>query len=121
MQENLNFHRILNSKDVKSQLPLQAKKFKIYVSYKYGPIIGQSIFNNNKVLSTLPVSNYGDLLACDCKDKFPKFVYKPHGHVHTGDLDLVENISLSNKMKMGAKFRETPPCNKVDQFIPGCY
>ena len=39
MQENLNFNRILNSKDVKSQLPLQAKKFKIYVSYKYGPTI----------------------------------------------------------------------------------
>ena len=30
MQGNLNF-RILNSKDVKSQLPLQANKFKIYI------------------------------------------------------------------------------------------
>ena len=52
------------------------------------------------------------MLACDCKDKFPKFVYKPHGQVHTGDLDLTENISLRNIIKMGAKFRETPPCTK---------
>ena len=56
---------------MKSQLPLQAMKLKIYVSYKYGPTIGQSIFNYNKMLSTLPVSKDGDLLACDCKDKFP--------------------------------------------------
>ena len=35
---------------------------------------------------------------------------KPHGHVHTGDLRLIKNIALSNIMKMGAKFRETPPC-----------
>ena len=112
MYENLNFNRILNSKDVKSQLPLQAKKFKIYVSYTYGLIIGQSIFNYNKLLSTLPVRKDGELLACDCKEKCPEFVYKPHGHVHTGDLDLVENISLRNIMKMGAKFRETPPCNE---------
>ena len=52
------------------------------------------------------------MLACDCKNKFPKFVYKPHGHVNTGDLDLIENIPLRNIMKMRAKFRETPPCNK---------
>ena len=51
------------------------------------------------------MSKDGDLFACDCKDKFPKFVYKPHGHVHTGDLDLIENISLRNIMKMGAKLR----------------
>ena len=71
-----------------------------------------SIFNYNKLLSTLPVSKDGELLACDWKEKCPEFVYKPHGHVHTGDLDLVENISLRNIMKMGAKFRETPPRNK---------
>ena len=52
------------------------------------------------------------MLVCDCKNKFLKFVYKPHGHVHTGGLDLIENISLRNIMKMGAKFRETPPYNK---------
>ena len=51
----------------------------------------------------------GDLLACDCKDKFSKFVYKQHGHVHTGDLELIENVPLRNIVKMEAKFREMPP------------
>ena len=112
IQEKLNFSRILNCKDVKSFLPLQAKKFKIYVSYKYGPTIGQSIFNYNKVLSTLQVNTDDELPACDCNEYFSEFVYKPHGHVHTGNLDLIDNTSLRNIMKMGAKFRETPPCNK---------
>ena len=58
-----------------------------------------SIFNYNKVLSTLPVSKDGNLLACDCKENFPKFVYKPHVHVHTGDVDLVEITSQRNIMK----------------------
>ena len=64
----MNLNRILNCKAVKSHLPLPAKKFKQYVSYKYGPTIGQSIFNYNKVLSSLPLYKDGDLLACDCND-----------------------------------------------------
>ena len=98
--DNLNFNRILNNKRVKSHLPLQAETWKMCVSYKYGPTIGQSIFNYNKVLSTLPVNEDGDLLACDCKDNF---FYKSHGHCHTGNLDLIENMP---------KFKETPRCNK---------
>ena len=112
LQEDVNLNRILNCKAVKSHLPLPAKKFNIYISYKYGPTIGQKIFNYNKVLSSLPLYKEGDLLACDCNDKFSKFVYKPHGHVHTGNLELIENVPLRNIMKMGSKFRETPPCNK---------
>ena len=54
----------------------------------------------------------GDLLASDCKEKNSNFVYKPHDHVHTSDLDLTENIPLRNIMKMAAKFKETPSCNK---------
>ena len=38
----------------------------------------------------------GDMLTCDCKENFLKSIYKPHGHVHTGDLDLIENILLRN-------------------------
>ena len=112
LQEDVNLHRILNCKAVKSHMPLPANKFKIDISYKYGPTIGQNIFNYNKVLSSLPLYKEGDLLACDCNDKLSQFVYKPHGHVHTGNLELIENVPLRNIMKMGAKFRETPPCSK---------
>ena len=70
---------------------MQEYTFRYYscVSYKYGPTIGQSIFNYNKVLPTFPVNEDGDLLEWDSKDKF---VYKSHGHGHTGNLDLIENM-----------------------------
>ena len=36
-------------------------------------------------------------------------------NVHTGDLELIENVPIRNIMKMGDTFRETPP------FIPKCH
>ena len=76
-----------------------------------GLLLGR-VFSTTIKYSTPPVNKDGVMLACDCNDKFPRFVYKRHGHVHTGDLDLIENISLHNIMKMGAKFWETTPFNK---------
>ena len=45
MQEDVNLNLILNRKSVKSDLPLSAKNFKYILSEKYGPAIGQNIFN----------------------------------------------------------------------------
>ena len=102
LQENVNLSRILNNSAVKSNIPIAAKKFQIYVSYKYGPTIGQSLFNYNKVLSTI-AKNHDGLPVCDCTDNFPNFVYKPHGHVHTGNLDLIDNTQLRSLMKKGGQ------------------
>ena len=111
LQEKVNLSRILNNSAVKSNIPIAAKKFKIYVSYKYGPTIGQSLFSYNKVLST--ITKYHDgLPVCDCTDNFPNVVYKPHGHVHTGNLNVIDNTQLRSLMKKEAKFRETPSCSK---------
>ena len=33
-------------------------------------------------------------------------VYKPNGHVHTGNLDIITIPELRNVMKKGARFRE---------------
>ena len=102
---------------MKSNIPIATKKFQIYVSYKYGPTIGQRLFNYNKVLSTI-TKNFDGLPACDCTDNFPNFVYKPHGHVHTGNLDLIDNTQQRSLMKKGAKFRETTSCSnyKLDHL-----
>ena len=82
----MNFYRILNCKAVKSHLPLPAKKFNTYIYHTNMDLPLDRVFSSH------PLYKDGDLLACDCKDKFSKFVYKPHGHVHTGDLELIENI-----------------------------
>ena len=96
---------------MKSNIPVAAKKFQIYVPYKCGPTIDQSLFNYSKVLSTIS-KNHDGLPVCHFIDNFPNFVYKSHGHVHTGNLDLIDNTHLRNLMKKGSKFRETPSCSK---------
>ena len=62
MQENIIFSRNLNSKIVKSHLPLHAKKFRIYAP------TNPNIFNFNMVLFTLPKNKDGELLVSDCND-----------------------------------------------------
>ena len=40
-----------------------------------------------------------------------KFCYKPHGHVITGDLMVIENVKLRELVSKGPKHRES---NKVN-------
>ena len=89
MQENCNFRRILNNNEMRSHLPITAKKFEKHVSYKDGNTISQSLFNYDNMLSI--VSHDSELPTCDCKDVFTNFVYRPHGHIHTGDLELIDS------------------------------
>ena len=112
IQENINLSCILHDVNIRSYLPNPARKLDIYISYKYGPTIGQYLFNYNKVLKTLTHSRAEEIDACDCTEKYPDYVYKTHGHVHTGNLNIIENKMLHNVMRKGAKYRETPNCNK---------
>ena len=42
-------------------------------------------------------------LRCDCQTRYSDFVYKPHGHVHTGCLDIIDCPRLREIMKKGAE------------------
>ena len=52
-------------------------------------------------------------LRCDCQTQYSDFVYKPHGHVHTGCLDIIDCPPLREIMKKGAKYRLKPAIGKV--------
>ena len=68
-----------------------------------------------------------DLDNCNCNERYKDFVYPPHGHVHTGNLNVVENLELRSIMKFGAKYREqcyikpdtifSSVDNSLDEFI----
>lgn len=110
--ENINLNGLMNESEVRSFLPNSAKKFKICVSYSYGPPIGGKLFNYNKTLKEITPQNLSQYFVCDCLEKYKDFIYKPHGHVHTGDLEIISNTNLRNIMKKGAKFREVPVFSK---------
>ena len=60
------------------------------------------------------ISNNADkkLLDCSCTENLNKLTYRPHGHVHTGNLDLIKNVSLSDIIKMEARFHGIPHWTK---------
>ena len=105
--ETAGIRELLKHRDLNQYLPHKARKYKIRTTFSYGDTIGKKIFNYNKVLSTLTNTNLKNL-TCDCQEKYSAFIYKPHGHVHTGKLDIIENLELRRVMSMGAKFRLTP-------------
>ena len=52
-------------------------------------------------------------MKCDCQDEYMDYVYPPHGHVHTGCLDIIQCEPLRRVMSMGAKFRLKPSVSKT--------
>ena len=59
-------------------------------------------------------------MNCQCDDPdVSRFVDAYHGHIVTGNLEIVQSVELRNIMKKGAKFRETPPISyeKLEQSL----
>ena len=110
--EKVGIKEIINHRDVKVYLPTKVKKIAIRTVFSYGPMIGRKIFNYNKVLKNLTNKDLKND-TCDCHTNFAEFIYKPHGHVHTGDLNIIQNKDLRNIMSKGAKYRLTPSITKA--------
>ena len=110
--EEMGIREILKHRDLNAYLPNGLRKFRIRTTFSYGPTVGKKIFNYNKTLINLTNEDLS-LVDCDCKTDYSAFVYPPHGHVHTGQLDIVKNEDLRRIMAMGAKFRLTPSVSKT--------
>ena len=121
IMDKINLSGILNCKKVKQLLPANLKFPETpMISYKFGKTIGQSLFNYNKILREISVSD-SEHLTCYCDNEgFAPYVYKNHGHVHTGNLDIIENIELRNIMMKGARFREIPFVHRKKYFSILC-
>ena len=113
--EKIGVNELLKCKDLKAFLPHSARNLNIRTTYSYGPTVGKKILNYNKILRNVSNVDFKNK-TCDCKKKYAAFVYEPHGHVHTGKLDIIENIPLRNIMSMGAKYRLTPLVSKTKLY-----
>ena len=100
--DEINLGGMLHTKKLRSLLPIKLKYTdSIVVSklVKFSKTIGQSLFKYNKVLREFS-NEYSNTLVCD----LAPFIYKPHGHVHTGNLDIIEHPGLRKIMQKGAIF-----------------
>ena len=108
--ELLNLHSIFANKKVKEYLPVHVQHLhppKIF--YKLNNPISLRMCNYSKFLSCLSEQDVKNIMSedCVCSHK-PDFVYKPHGHIISGDLGIVDNTILRGFLSKGTKFRV--PC-----------
>ena len=80
------------------------------VSYEYTSTVASTLFNFAPALSNLNVSEYlSNPQTCQCKES--KFCYEPQGYVITGDLRVIENARLRERVAKGSKYREPSRVN----------
>ena len=101
--------RIFRDKKVKGSVPDNLMNKRPSLLFIYQKTIRNKILNYKEVIESLKV---GDIIEnwnskrCDC-DKSP-YMDKYHGHVITGDIDIVDNKDLKNILKEGPNFRIPP-------------
>ena len=114
----INLANILHHKSVKSKIPPYFKDTSVpIISYTYTTPIAPKIFNHKHVLQNLTSD---DLKAKppDCSCNSSPYKYSPSGHVITGDLNIVDNLSLRSIFAKGPKYREPQSINWKYNFKP---
>ena len=90
----INLPQLLRSQSFMDKIPAYFKdKEPPIISYQYTNTVANKLFNFSSTLSNLDITNYLSMPQhCQCNTS--KFCYKPHGHVITGDLMVIENVKL---------------------------
>ena len=91
----LNLPQILNCKRVMMAVPNYLRNTPPpVVSYTYTKTIAGKIFNHRKVVEELDMDNGTDDIKCSCSSS--SYRYEPCGHIVTGDLSIIRDITLRN-------------------------
>lgn len=94
-----NFTSLLN--DPSCAFPI--KGLRVSRTFKYPISLGRKIFNYNSFAKNSHSSN---LLPCKCNlPSLQPFIDKNHGHIVTGNLNIVDDYLLRKFMCYGTKFR----------------
>ena len=113
--EYINLPSILRNREVIEELPeeLRLPETIPVVTYKLGKTIRNKIFNFKDIVSSsmleLDNLNIIDDIECDCQSS--PYCDPDHGHVITGNLNIVQNNSLKKLLSKGPNFREKKTIN----------
>ena len=102
----ININNILHNKNVRKTIPPYFKyQSNPKISYTYTHSIASKLFNYRQSLQDWRFTNHEyDSPPCFCSSS--QFLYRPAGHIVTGDLNIVENTCLRDLISKGPKYRE---------------
>ena len=118
----LNLPRLIRTPELVATLPNQdadeAKNIRPTIVFRQTKPLRNRIFNYTKTLNDLDTKVWNNIdshTPCCCTTTpFSNFVDKAHGHVITGNLDIVSNTALREMLKLGPKFRDRVPLDWDD-------
>ena len=105
--DKIGLSKILNKQENMDKLPDKFKSDengKICVTYKLGSSIRNKIFNYEDTVESINVQEPPDLTRCTCSQS--EFKDPDHGHIITGNLNIVEDEKLRNLLSKGPNYRE---------------
>ena len=101
----INISAILRNKDVINKIPIYFNdKEPPVIGYRFNKSIAGKLFNYRETLSEDGIDHFENIiLICSCNNS--PFKDPNHGHVITGNLDIVKNETSKNFIKKGPKYR----------------
>ena len=119
----ININSILRSNDVVNTLPTNLRSDSPTVVYQLTDTIRSKLFNYKEFVQSIDVDAFladNSILPCDCEHS--SFVNGHHGHVMSGDLNIVQDRKLRTLLAKGPKYREPLPfsCDRAkDEILVG--
>ena len=109
----INIGNILRNRNIMNKVPIYfSNKEPPMIGYKFNKSIAGKIFNYREALQgDLFDQLDSDIIPCNCQ--MSPFKDDQHGHIITGNLDIVENLTLRNIIKKGPKYRLPQKINWV--------
>ena len=104
--EHLNLSKILRSPDVVRHLPesLKDEEERPMFSYRLRAPIRNKILNYKETVTSIDHNKDIEEYPCDCAQS--TFCNPDHGHIITGNLNIVENSKLRSLLTKGPNYRE---------------
>ena len=101
----INLSGILRTQRVINKIPNYFdEKDPPIIGYKFNKSIAGQLFNYKQSLSEEVINEFeNNNIQCNCQDS--RFKDDRHGHVITGNFDIIENVCLRNIIKKGPKYR----------------
>ena len=105
----INLGSILRKEDINETLPRSMMKEETpRLVYKYTPTIRSKIFNYRQTAEDY-IEDSEVNMTCTCIES--QFIDVNHGHVVTGNLDIIDNKELRNIFQKGPSYREKKAIN----------
>ena len=110
----INLQRILKDKEVVDALPVSLRCDLPTVVYQLTNTIRSKLFNYKEFVQSIDIDAFladQSSLPCDCDQS--SFLNHDHGHIVTGDLNIITDLNLRNLISKGPKYREPLPFSCV--------